>query len=525
MTWNPKASIEIANDLVTAALLMDEDSAARGAIEAIAGALITAALEADPTLAANLTEVATTLIEDRIASEQLLRATDARLPQTGAVKSLTVVSATGRLAAKIGDASDGHSFIADLISNRVTVPGIKIVPVADGRLLFMNASGKLSAQIDATGRWTIYDLVGGANAPTPTVVDLVIGLGQSNDEGRGMPISPLIDRPNRRIRMATWDKNGGGTYPTNPLVTGLAEATVPLQSQQSTIGLSINSVIAQRLADTTDDRAVTVVLNAAAGGSGLVADLAQGCWKVGYTGTNPGLYQIAKNAITATLAKITADYPGATIRYWITWLQGEADGSSDPATYATELDALFAGIRAHLAQSTAPIVIGGMVPEYLDTSGKRAIRDQLALAQSRNECVAYVEGVTNGGGSQNVSDRVHYGRAGVQTLGTNMYQGLQRAAVSTTTSVPHKPLTVTAQRVGTTLRIKWSEPETRYTDFVVQYSTDGSTWTTASRATAATRCEENVTGVPTTGSLQVQISTVNGSLTSEPTTPVYAVGV
>lgn len=139
--------------------------------------------------------------------------------------------------------------------------------------------------------------------------------------------------------------------------------------------------------------------------------MTQGCWKVGYTGANPGLYQIAKNAITAILAKIAAEYPGATIRYWITWLQGEADGSSDPATYATELDAVLTGIRTHIGQPTAPIAIGGMVPEYLTTLGRLAIRNELALTQSRLEYVSYVDGVVNGGGSQNVSDRVHYGRA------------------------------------------------------------------------------------------------------------------
>ncbi|MDI9889989.1 sialate O-acetylesterase [Microbacterium sp. IEGM 1404] len=524
MAWKPKAQIQFANDLVTASLALDPDSETRAAIQSIASLLITDALQADPTLAANLTAVATALVSERVAAEDLVSAKAPWMIKPIAEPFL-FVDQSGAVSAEIGGES-GVSSVYDLFTNRISMTDFRLVPTRDGGYAYMDESGATSWEIDAQGRFYIYDLV----LSTPIqravdTVDLIIQGGQSNGESRALPVSALYDTPHYRAWMAVWNKNGGGTFPLNPTVDGIAEATVPLSSQQQMVGLPMLNVIGREILSRTDDRHRVVELNGAAGGSGVVADPSQGNWAVDYAGANPHLYSIWLAAITKTIAAIRAQFPGATIRYWIVWHQGEADSGSDPAAYAAKLDAIFAGVRAHLGSPTVPIAVGGMVPEWVaPSSGARAIRDQLALAQVRNEYLAYVEGVPNGGGSQTVTDRVHYGRAAMERLARDVYYGLRRAATSTATSVPHKPLDVSAQRIGTELRVRWSQPETRFTDFVVQYSTDGAAWTTAPRTVAATRCEETVAGVPA-AALQVRISTVNASLTSEPTMPIYAVGV
>lgn len=366
------------------------------------------------------------------------------------------------------------------------------------------------------------------NVSSPNTIELIIGAGQSNSEGRGRPYGPLLDPPHNRLYMSQWVKNlqAGETYATAPYVSDIVPATVPLSSQQTQKGLSIQTVIAREILRRSDDQTRVVILNAAAGGSGLVEENNQGKWAVDYAGTKPRLYQIAKNAIDATLFKLAEKWPGVTIRPWIVWHQGEADGATPQATYEAALDAVISGLRTHLGSASIPVVIGGMVPEYVAGVGAGAqnIRAALAGAQARNSYVAYTDGVTNGGGSETTDDRVHYARAGVERLGVNMHRALNRAVGSTTTATPHKPLDVSATFDGASLSIKWSEPDSRFTNFLVEYSLDGVTWSSAVRV-VPTLCEQVVTGLTATGPVRVRISTVNGASTSEATTPITATGV
>lgn len=74
-TWTPKAMIQFANDLVMATTVLDEDSETRAAIQAIADALISAALAADPTLAASVTAAASAAVSGELASRAILQTT------------------------------------------------------------------------------------------------------------------------------------------------------------------------------------------------------------------------------------------------------------------------------------------------------------------------------------------------------------------------------------------------------------------------------------------------------------------
>lgn len=438
-----------------------------------------------------------------------------------------IVDSSGYYAIKAN--ADGSVEIPDFHTSYITNEDGSVLQPKPG-FVVRDADHYIAFEVTPDGKVYIgdpdfvQDLV-----PSTNTIELIIGTGQSNSEGRATPIGPLMDPPHNRLFMAQWVKNlqpTDVTYSTAPYVSDVVPATVPLSSQQSQIGLSIQTVIAREIIRRSDDQTKVVILNAAAGGSGLVKENNQGSWAVDYAGSKPRLYEIAKNAITATLAQLALKWPGVTVRPWIVWHQGEADGATAQATYEAALDALFSGLRTHLGSPSVPIVIGGLVPEYVEAGGVgfANIRAALAGAQSRNSYVAYTDGVPNGGGSQNTADQVHYARAGVERLGLNMYKALNRASVSTTTATPHKPLDVSAVFDGSNLSIKWSEPDSRFTNFVVEYSVDGLTWITAVRV-IPTICEQKVTGLSASAPVRVRVSTVNGANTSESTIPVTAIGV
>lgn len=346
---------------------------------------------------------------------------------------------------------------------------------------------------------------GGAGNQILKVVLLVM-LGQSNGEGRARPFGPRLDPQNTSIRMYDWNQQD------------LALATVPLSSPQQQVGLSPVTQIARRFVAESPNT-VTVVLNAAAGGSGLVTDPAQGCWKVGYTGSNPALYSQALAALSRTRTLIQEQY-GLTPEVWFYWHQGESDSSISEASYAAALDDLIAGFRSAIGDSTAPFTVGGMVPERIaSNTGLEKIRAAHMATPVRNQYAAYADGIAGGGGSADPDDIVHYHRAGALALGDAMYEASLRAATASSTQVPHKPLDVDARLVGGDLVVSWSAPDTRYTSFVVEYRVGGGAWTSRTTTTAA--LTTTFTGV-SGSTVEVRVSTRNGTTVTPPTIPVLA---
>lgn len=477
---------------------------------------VATAVAGAPAVTSSAALAAATAVTSELQMRELIEADDPRMPKSGDPDSFRIIDDDGRVAFKV--TSDGVTHAMDLETRRLLSGDAEILPGKDSESLTVSDSeGNVAFRVGADGRTFIAEPIFGKELGLSEYekIILVIGTGQSNSEGRGKPFGSRLDRPNRRHLMTTWL----GTA-TNPYVSGLVEATVPLASQQQQIGLSIQTIIARKFLRETDDRTLVVSLNAAAGGSGLIAAPSQGNWGVNYSGSNPKLYTICRAAITATLNLLAAQYPGIPIESWIVWHQGEADSAATEAAYATEWDAVMTGLRSLLGDSTIPIVSGGIVPENPPGAG---VRRALFASQTRNEYVAYTDGIPNGGGSQSTTDTVHYGREGVERLGDKMFYAALRAATATSTVTPHKPLDISATFVQGTLKIVWSEPITRYTNFVVEYRIDGGAWVTAAR-TIPTECAETVTGLSGTV-VEVRISTVNAALTSASTIPVTAVGV
>lgn len=346
-----------------------------------------------------------------------------------------------------------------------------------------------------------------ASHTTPVArVVLVAMLGQSNGEGRAAPYGGRIDPPDSRIQMWDWESRR------------LTVATVPVSSQQTLGGFSPISRIARRHLDAAGPETRVVILNAAAGGSGLIAEPRAGTWRVGYPGPNSTLYDIAVGALDSVIAAIRAEY-GVEPETWLYWHQGEADGNTGEADYAKGLDELCTTIRTHLGDATIPFTAGGLVPEH---NPPAAVRRALIALPARLPHVAYTDGIPNGGDDLG-EGRVHYFREASERLGDAMFEASYRAAIAAEDSVPHKPLDVSATFGDGTLTVEWSAPMCRWTGFVVEYSIDGGPWTVAPRPIPCD-LRETVDDLGGT-SARVRIATVNARAVTEFTAPVAALRI
>jgi hypothetical protein len=298
----------------------------------------------------------------------------------------------------------------------------------------------------------------------------------------------------------------------------LARASVPLSSQQQQIGLSPATVIARQFSRAATGAEI-VVLNAAAGGSGLVARPSQGSWEVGRDGAAPDLRRIASTALETTLQLIGQRRPGLAVEPWLFWHQGEADQHVTEPAYASALDGLATAFRAQLGDETVPFVAGGLVPEFGSHTG---VRRALANLPARLDYAAFAPGIANGGGSSGAADDVHYTRQAVERLGASMFEAARRAAVSAPGLPPQKPLDVAAHVFAGRLHVAWSEPLCRWTGFLVEYRVALGEWVEVVRELPAATTEI-VPAIPP-GPIQVRVATANGPLVSGFTSPADAVG-
>ncbi|PPF38332.1 sialate O-acetylesterase [Pseudoclavibacter sp. AY1H1] len=483
-----------AMDDPSATSLLEGDTAFRRALHARFGPMVAEALAADPTLGPIVSAMTSTLLTTELAGRDIPEGGDDRLLKRPASSRTRFYDETSNLvAAEIDESGDSHVY------GPLHLGVGKAVMRPSRRFRYHDEGGRIAWEIDPYS---------GEQLLIVPRVHVVFGLGQSNMEGRGRPFGARLDPPHRRIHM--WD------WPNSALVP----ATVPLSSQQQQVGLSVLSVIGREVAE-HDTNSAVVLVNAGVGNSGLVATPVAGSWAVDYTGSVPSLWPIARDTMTKSLEVIAQKHPGAQIIPWVFWHQGEADANTPEAAYTTALDALFTAVRTHLGDATIPIVAGGMVPEYAEAhAGRMGVRKALIGVQSRLEFTAYADGARNGGGSQNLTDTVHYARGGVVDLGKRMWRGALRAAGASASSIPHKPLDVIVHRAGTSVTVSWSPPDSRATDYVVDYRVDGGAWTNVARPIPA----DTSASFSATGVVEVRVATKNGTETSEFTLPVNAIG-
>ncbi|WP_304115270.1 sialate O-acetylesterase [Mycolicibacterium bacteremicum] len=236
-------------------------------------------------------------------------------------------------------------------------------------------------------------------------------LGQSNAYGMGLPLDrDGADKPHPMVHQ--WANSG----PSKGTVVLGAD---PLFHETPARRVGFGVTFGKALAEATG-RAVLLV--PCARGDTSFHPKNGYTWDIADTGTRRNLYREAVRSIDAALEHS----PGSTVAV-VLWHQGESDVPlmSGP-DYQRHLDALFDDLRARYGQDT-PIILGGMVPEEMERSGKdypviNAVHED---TPNRKPHTAFVPG--NRGMFNSDIDR-HYNAEGIRTLGRDMWLAYERLA-------------------------------------------------------------------------------------------------
>ena len=374
--------------------------------------------------------------------------------------------------------------------------------------IHMDADGRV--QQWALDAWAERMSISGS----PDTVHVLIGMGQSNMSGRGTPTSAEIDPPDPRI------------FQYGAHATDITQATVPLDMVDTPSGVSPLTLIAREYVQRLPTGDVILLIPAARGSSTLGTATEtdpNGVWNAAYTGTSDDLYGMAKAQIDAALAAVSEKWPNATKKVTgMFWHQGEGNLGTSESDYATRFDAIVSDLRTHLSDPDLPVVLGGMVTEWVEThSGLENIVAAHVDTPSRVVRTGYAYPPANGGGAQNLlaDNQVHFNREALGVLSSRMLTAWDRALRNTLTSVPNVPQRIEATLNGTTLMVNWSQPMCRYTGFTVEYSANGGAWTDIPTTTVDTTAVATISG---TNPVTVRLSVTNEVGTTVTSTPVYA---
>lgn len=249
----------------------------------------------------------------------------------------------------------------------------------------------------------------------PTKPYLVVPiLGQSNAYGMGLPLDREgADQPHPMVHQ--WANSG----PSKDTVILGAD---PLMHETPARRVGFGVTFGKALTGATG-RAVLLV--PCARGDTSFHPKNGYTWDIADAATRRNLYREAVRSIDAALAH----HPGSTVAA-VLWHQGESDVPlmSGPA-YQRKLDALFADLRSRYGPET-PIILGGMVPEEMEFSGKdyAAINAVHEDTPNRIPRTAFVPG--NRDSFNSAVDR-HYNAAGIRALGRDMWLAYRDLAADT----------------------------------------------------------------------------------------------
>lgn len=261
---------------------------------------------------------------------------------------------------------------------------------------------------------SIKRLIAGKGVPVspPEQPYLIVPiLGQSNAFGMGLPLDPEgADKPHPDVHQ--WANSGPSK---NTVILGADPLVHETPSRRVGFGVTFGKALTA-----ATNRAVLLV--PAARGDTCFHPKNGYTWNIADTKTRRNLYREAVASIDAALAH----RPGSTVAV-ILWHQGESDVplTSGP-DYQRMLDALFDDLRARYG-ADVPIILGGMVPEEMEFSGKdytviNAVHEDTPNRKART---AFVPGNRDSFNSD--VDR-HYNAEGIRALGRDMWLAYERLA-------------------------------------------------------------------------------------------------
>lgn len=234
-------------------------------------------------------------------------------------------------------------------------------------------------------------------------------LGQSNAFGMGLPLDREgADKPHPNVHQ--WANSGPSK---NTVILGADPLVHETPSRRVGFGVTFGKALTE-----ATNRAVLLV--PCARGDTSFHPKNGYTWDIEDTKTRRNLYREAVRSIDAALAQ----HPGSTVAV-VLWHQGESDVPLTPGPdYQRKLDALFSDLRARYGAET-PIILGGMVPEEMELSGKdyTVINAVHQDTPNRLPRTAFVPGTRDSFNS--LADR-HYNAEGVRALGRDMWSAYQR---------------------------------------------------------------------------------------------------
>lgn len=229
-------------------------------------------------------------------------------------------------------------------------------------------------------------------------------LGQSNAFGMGLGLDPEgLDRAHPAVHQ--WAMSG-------PSKGAAVLGVDPLFHEIPAGRVGFGVTFAKRLADATSR---SVLLIPGARGDTSFTPKNGYTWDGEDRSTRVNLYRQAVAAIDAALAR----YPGSEVAA-VLWHQGETDVPlMSPTTYQGKLDGLIADLRRRYGADT-PIVLGQMVPEEMERSGKPYDGIDAVHRDTPNRLhrTAFVPGPRSAFNSE--TDR-HYSAAGLRELADRMW--------------------------------------------------------------------------------------------------------
>ena len=328
--------------------------------------------------------------------------------------------------------------------------------------------------------------------------DVVLIIGQSNARGAGSPV-PEPDPWAGIDQYPAANHAGAGT---------IIPAVDPLLHQDPRlVGAGFALPFARRYRQEHPDRQVLIV-PAAYGATGFSTSAPDqgGTWD--WTAPDDGT-NLAVNAVRQTQDALTAAGSGARL-VGILWHQGEGDGSI-AADYHLYLDGLIAWLRDQLDAPDVPFVVGQMSPDRQGGGNGVTIDAAHQMTPARVERTAFAPTPP---GLHNYGDATHLATRGLQKVGLNFFDALERAEFNTYGGGPIGVEDLRARRSGDTVTVEWGPAWCRVTEYRVEWRTSGGAWAVAgvthspSLATSAT--------VSATEAVEVRVITVNETGESTP---------
>lgn len=255
---------------------------------------------------------------------------------------------------------------------------------------------------------------GGAPSYLFTNHVIILAAGQSNEAGSAgnTTVDPILDASDPRI--LCWEVGGSSAV----------ELTYPIPWPSPSGGVALRGPapsveFARTILPYIDPAYSVIIIPAAVGDTQLVGSV----WAAP-SGTR---YVAARDALAACLAA----YPGATVL--CSWTQGEADAQSSIArsNYTAAFTSMVSGFRAVSGASGMPMMMHGMVPEWVTGGTGTAVDIQKALA-SMPTTVADCYYVGSPTGYAKAGDTIHFDAPGSRRSGVDrakVWLNVMRAAL------------------------------------------------------------------------------------------------